>query len=205
MSLIDSMDSQDLTARLVSSKRILVLGSSGSGKTTISNQLGRVLNLKTIHLDAHFWKPGWVRTPSPEWRELVSSLIREESWIMDGTYESTLDLRIPAADAIVLIETSRWTCLWRMLSRQATVNDQPDAPVGQKLDRSIFRQRTALSHYANWIRYIWKYPAVTRPFVLDCIRQYGPDKTLVQLEGSKDTQRFFLQLQSAAELGREKN
>jgi len=205
LSLIDSMDSQDLTARLVSSKRILVLGSSGSGKTTFSNQLGRVLNLKTVHLDAHFWKPGWVRTPSPEWRELVSSLIQEESWIMDGTYESTLDLRIPSADAIVLIETSRWTCLWRMLSRQATVDDQPDAPVGQKLDRSIIRQRKALSHYVNWIRYIWRYPAVIRPFVLDCIHQYGPDKTLVQLGGSKDIQRFLCQLERAAELGREKN
>jgi len=192
-----------MIARLVSSKRILVLGSSGSGKTIFSNQLSRVLNLKTIHLDAHFWMPGWIRTPSPEWRELVSSLIQEESWIMDGTYESTLDLRIPAADVIVLIETSRWTCLWRMLRRQATMDDhqKPDAPIGQKLDRSVFRRRKALSHYASWIRYIWRYPAVTRPFVVDCIHQYGSDKTLVRLGNSKEIESFLQQVQLAVKQG----
>jgi len=177
------MDAQDPIARLASAKRILVLGSSGSGKTTFSIQLGRILNLTTIHLDAQFWKPGWIATPQAQWRAIVDALIQTESWIMDGTYESTLDLRIPAADAVILIESSRWTCLWRALKRKATVDDdrRPDAPGGQKLDRAF-------------LRYIWQYPAVTRPFVLDCIRQYGPDKTLIQLKTSNDMQRFLRQV-----------
>ena len=89
------------TNRLVSSKRILVLGSSGSGKTFLSLRLGQALGIEPIHLDMQFWKPGWVPTPREEWRKTVSSLVAKQSWIMDGTYESTLDLRLPTCDAII--------------------------------------------------------------------------------------------------------
>ena len=40
------------------------------------------------------------------------------SWVMDGTYEASLDLRLPAAEAIVYIQSSRWTCLWRVVTRR---------------------------------------------------------------------------------------
>ncbi len=185
-----TMDCQDPIVPLASSRRILVLGSSGSGKTTFSINLSRILNLKTIHLDAHFWKPGWIATPQPQWRAIVASLVETESWIMDGTYESSLDLRIPAADSVIVIESSRWICLWRALKRKATVDDQrrPDAPGGQKLDRAF-------------LRYIWRYPTVTRPLVFDCIRRYGPDKTTIQLEGKTEIQEFLRQIQQAVERG----
>ena len=183
-----SMDFQDSIIRLVSSKRILVLGPSGSGKTTFSIHLGRILDIETIHLDACFWKPGWASTPQPEWRAIVASLIQKESWIMDGMYESTLDLRIPAADTVFVIERSRLVCLWRVLKRKATTDDRfrPDAPAGQKLDLAF-------------LRYIWRYPAVTRPFLFDCVRRYGPDKTLIQFGGSHDIQSFLQQVQRAVE------
>ncbi len=178
---------QELMPQVASSKRILVLGSSGSGKTTFSIRLGQILQRNTIHLDAEFWQPGWVATPQSEWRAKVASLIEADSWIMDGTYESTLDLRIPAADSVIMIESSRWTCLWRVLKRKATVDDQrrPDAPGGQKLDRAF-------------LRYIWRYPTVTRPIVLDAIRQYGPNKTTIQLTGSSQIENFLQQLQQSS-------
>ena len=191
------MDIQESIAQMALAKRILVLGSSGSGKTTFSIQLGRILNLKTIHLDAQFWKPGRIATPQPEWREIVASLIQAESWIMDGTYESTLDLRIPAADTVVVIGSSRWTCLWRMLKRQAfsKSDGRPDAPKGPIPDSVASQRRALLPHYASWLRYIWQYPTVTQPFVLDCIQKYGPDKTLIQLGTPNDIQRCLGQIQ----------
>jgi adenylate kinase family enzyme len=165
--------------RILTARRILVLGSSGSGKTTLSIHLASVLKIEPIHLDAFFWKPGWISTPQPEWRRTVSSLIQEESWIMDGTYESTLDLRLPAADLVILVERSRLACLWRVLKRKLSVDDvhRPDAPAGQKLDRAF-------------LRYIWQYPAVTRPLVLERIAQCGREDRLIQLKGSNDIARF---------------
>jgi adenylate kinase family enzyme len=180
------MKPSDAVARIVAARRILVLGSSGSGKTTFARELGGILNIDPVHLDAHFWKTGWIPTPQPEWRQIVSGLIERSAWIMDGTYESTLDLRIPAADCIIEIEGSRRTCLWRALKRRLTINDRqrPDAPPGQKLDRAF-------------LRYIWQYPGVTRPVVQDRIRQYGADKPLVRLRGSAQATTLLDQLRLA--------
>ena len=48
-------------------KRIMIVGSSGSGKTTFSRNLHKKLNLPVIHLDKLFWKENWVQTPREEW------------------------------------------------------------------------------------------------------------------------------------------
>ncbi len=121
---------------------------------------------------------------------------------MDGTYESSLDLRIPAADAIVLIENSRYTCLWRVLKRQATMDDErPDAPPGQKLNRAVLGKRKAILHYVNWLRYIWWYRSVTSPVVNDLIREYGRHKTLVKLRDSKDIKNCLQQVQLTVDRG----
>lgn len=179
------MDSDDRIQSLASAKRILVLGSSGSGKTTLSIQLARILNLNMIHLDAHFWNPGWLPTPQADWRAKVATLLRVDNWVMDGTYESTLEMRIPAADALIVLDRSRWGCVWRVLKRKATVDDanRPDAPAGQKIDRAF-------------LSYVWRYPTVTQPFVQDCIRQYGPDKPLVRLTSYRDIQDFLRRVDS---------
>jgi adenylate kinase family enzyme len=186
------MDPPDPIAWLASSRRILVLGPCGSGKTTFSIRLGRILNLESLHLDAHFWKPGWIATPQNEWREIVSVLIETDSWIMDGTYESTLDLRIPAADTVILIDSPRRLCLWRVLKRRLTVDDhrRPDAPGGQKLNLA-------------YLRYIWRYPAVTQPLVLEGIRNFGPDTKLIELRSSSDMQNFWGRVQQAVDRERD--
>jgi adenylate kinase family enzyme len=67
-------------------RRVLVIGSGGAGKSTFSVALGKRLELPVIHLDAHFWRPGWVETPKPEWRERVAQLAARDAWVMDGNY-----------------------------------------------------------------------------------------------------------------------
>ncbi len=189
---------QHSISQLASAKRILVLGPSGAGKSIFSNRLSQILNLPTIHLDVHFWQPGWTATPQDRWREIVSTLIQKPAWVMDGTYESTLDLRIPAADAVVMIESSRLACLWRVMRRQATVDTHvTPVPTDQKLSFSVLWRRKARLHYANWIRYIWRFQAVTAPMVQDCLRQHGAGKTLLRLNGSKEIHDCLRQLQRA--------
>jgi len=47
-------------------KRVLVIGSGGSGKATLARRLGERLGLEVIHLDVMFWRPRWVETPRHE-------------------------------------------------------------------------------------------------------------------------------------------
>lgn len=179
------MDLARIADALESSQRILILGPSGAGKTRLALQLGRLLKIELVHLDFYFWKPGWVATPQDVWRETVEWLAQKEKWIMDGTYESTLDMRIPRADLVILVEDHRWNCLFRALRRRVW-NDRttrPDAPPGQRLDGAF-------------LRYIWKYSRVTRPIVMEKLNRYGPGKPTVTLRGQKDIQKLVHELET---------
>ena len=101
-------------------KRIIILGCSGSGKSTFARALGAALNRPVIHLDNLYWKPGWVETPRPEFSELQRELVQGEMWIIDGNYSATLDIRLEAADTILYFDLPRRVCLWSVIRRVVT-------------------------------------------------------------------------------------
>jgi adenylate kinase family enzyme len=176
----------DSVDALLSAERILVLGPCGSGKTHLTRQLSRILDLPAVHLDANFWHHGWISTPQPEWRRMVISLIKRDQWIMDGTYESTLDLRIPAADAIVMLSRSRWSCLWGVVRRSLMYRNRqrPDAPSGQPID-------------VPYLRYIWRYPTRTEPLVTSLIEKYGPQTPVFRLGNKGSATNLLTALKNA--------
>jgi len=178
----------ELVAAIRGARRILVLGSSGAGKTHFSMRLAEILDLDVIHLDAQPWRPSSDPSLDAEWREIVSSLSRRESWIMDGTYERSLDVRIPHADAIILLEHTPDRCLARVIERQKNTNDQPrpDLPAGyvERFDE-------------NHRRYVSHYPEVTRPTVLASIERYGPDKPVATIHTPEEIEPFLTQLRRA--------
>jgi hypothetical protein len=56
-------------------RRVIVTGLAGSGKSTFSLALAAKTGLPVIHLDLHFWKPGWVAPSETEWREKQSGVL----------------------------------------------------------------------------------------------------------------------------------
>ena len=65
-------------------RRIVVTGMAGAGKSTFAQQLSAKTGLPVIHLDVHFWKPGWVERSDTEWRDVQSTLLASDEWIADG-------------------------------------------------------------------------------------------------------------------------
>ena len=111
-------------------------------------------------------------------------MVEQDSWIMDGTYESTLDLRIPAADMIIETRCPRWVSLWGVVRRNVYYRDRlrPDAPAGQPIDLA-------------YLRYIWRYPQVTSMIVNELIEEYGPDKPVIRLASRNSMDGFIVSLQ----------
>src|SRR5262249_35019775 len=98
-------------------QRVLVIGSSGAGKTTFAIALGAATGLPVIHVDQLFWQAGWVQTPKQEYFAKVRAAVAGDRWIFDGINTSTFDMRIPRADTIVWLQRSRYLCLWRIAGR----------------------------------------------------------------------------------------
>jgi adenylate kinase family enzyme len=88
-------------------KRVLVIGSPGGGKTTLSRELGKLLDLPVYHLDKLFWKPGWALSDDESFRALQRELVSKPRWIIDGNYDRTLDVRLPHADTVIHLDFPR--------------------------------------------------------------------------------------------------
>jgi len=97
--------------------RILIIGSSGAGKTTLATWLGRRLDLPVIHLDFHYWRSNWTVPLAEEWRARVSELVQGDKWVMDGNFGGSLNIRLPACDTITFLDFPRRISLWRILKR----------------------------------------------------------------------------------------
>ena len=84
--------------------RIAVIGATGSGKTTLAQQLGDTLDLKVIELDALHWMPGWTEKPWVEIRAELDPMTRQDNWVSDGNYGQVRDLVWPRADTIIWLD-----------------------------------------------------------------------------------------------------
>ena len=98
-------------------QRILVIGCCGAGKSTFSKKLQSILKLELIHLDQYYHKPNWEEPKKSEWDKIVHTLVQKPSWIMDGTYNRTMDVRIKSADTIIYLDYPTLKCFWRVIIR----------------------------------------------------------------------------------------
>ncbi len=99
-------------------EKILIIGSCGGGKTTLAYMLSEKLSIEVYDLDDYFWHAGWVVTPDDRWQEIQHELVGRNSWIISGTYTSTLDIRVDAADTIIFLDLPFWLCFWRVIKRK---------------------------------------------------------------------------------------
>ncbi|MEO8399028.1 MAG: hypothetical protein ABI550_04335 [Ignavibacteriaceae bacterium] len=104
-------------AALKECKRILEIGSCGTGKSTFAKFLGQKLNLEIIHLDKLYWMPNWVIRNNDEMKEMLSKAVLKDNWIMDGNGSKTLYIRAPRADLIFFFDYAPYFCVFRILKR----------------------------------------------------------------------------------------
>jgi adenylate kinase family enzyme len=98
-------------------RRVVVTGLAGAGKSTLSIALAAKTGLPLIHLDLHYWKPGWVAPSDTEWREKQHDVLAGDAWIADGNYHETLDVRLELADTVIVLDLPWWRCSGRAFLR----------------------------------------------------------------------------------------
>lgn len=170
----------------VKMKRVLIIGSSGSGKSTLARQLGARLELPVIHLDRHYWHPGWVGTPGEEWRRTVAHLIQRDEWIMDGNYRSTLEMRLEAADSVVFLDLPPWICALRTIKRRIQYHNRPRPDIADGCKEPLLDPQLI-----QFIRHVLSYPDRAKPFVMKQLMDIANDKHVLLLQSTKDVNGFL--------------
>jgi adenylate kinase family enzyme len=98
-------------------RRINVVGTSCSGKTTLARAVARQLGLPYVELDALFWGPGWTPVPDDEFVDRVRAAVANDAWVVDGGYAKVDHVKLPRADTVVWLDYPLRTVLWRWVRR----------------------------------------------------------------------------------------
>jgi adenylate kinase family enzyme len=104
--------------------RISVIGTSGSGKTTVAAEIAERLSIRHVELDALHWKPGWREAALDEFIKQTDEATSGESWVVDGNYSKVRDIVWGRAETVVWLDLPFrvvfWRVLWRTISRIMT-------------------------------------------------------------------------------------
>lgn len=101
-------------------ERILVVGMSGSGKTTTASQLASILNCPHVELDSLLWEPGWTEASEDTFRSRVEAATAGERWVTCGNYWSKLGPYLwPKADTVVWLDLPMWLIEVQSIRRTA--------------------------------------------------------------------------------------
>ena len=101
-------------------QRVVVVGTTGSGKSAAAARLAAMLNAPHVELDAINWRPNWIglnETDVPLFRSLVAEAVSGDAWVVDGNYGVVRDLIWPRATAVVWLDYSFGVVLWRLVRR----------------------------------------------------------------------------------------
>jgi adenylate kinase family enzyme len=98
-------------------RRVNVVGTSASGKSTFARALAARLAVPHVELDALHWEQGWTATSAAVLRERVTRATDGDAWVVDGNYSAVRDIVWARAQAVVWLDFPLRTVLWRYLTR----------------------------------------------------------------------------------------
>ena len=159
---------------LRAANRVMVIGNSGGGKTTLSLEIAARFDLEYLSMDRDVrWLHGWKVRERGVQRRIIRDLVARDRWVMDGTGPSSFDLRVPRAVLIIWLRVPRLQALTGVASRV----------VG-----NCGRVRPAMAEGCPepipdlaFLTFIWRFEQDTAPRILDKIKAFGPDVPVVVL------------------------
>ncbi|MDT0715999.1 MULTISPECIES: AAA family ATPase [Staphylococcus] len=101
---------------MMSLNRIVIMGSPGTGKSTLAYKIAQQTKLPLYHMDALFWE-GTQNVSDDVLLERLDTLLQKEKWIIDGNYKDTLEMRVAKADLVIWMKAPRWKCVLRVMYR----------------------------------------------------------------------------------------
>ena len=107
-------------------KRILVVGDSGRGKTTLAEKLSRKLKIKHYSTDDFFWKVKFTEAVDKATSiKEIAKVYSQESWIVEGSTRSLIEEGIQRADYIIYLGyPSLFSQFWTLFKRKLTRKEE---------------------------------------------------------------------------------
>lgn len=161
----------------IDGKKILVIGSPGSGKSYFSKKLSLKTNIPVYHLDMYYWREGWVSTPHDEFDKLLNEIMSNEEWIVDGNYQRTLEHRVSQAEVVFFLDLPVDICL---IAEQKRRNQK----------RDDFPSFLTEGEDPEFIEYIKNFPTKDKIEILNILAKY-PNVKVYQIKSREEMEKYL--------------
>lgn len=135
--------------------RIHIIGSTGSGKTTLAKALSNHFNIPHHELDNVVWKrfdTGDIKRTEHERDDYLSSIITNEKWIIEGVHHKWVSPSFERADLILFLDTNisirRVRIIKRFLMQKCGIEKVNYKPTF-KILKDLFNYNTVFEHQSK--------------------------------------------------------
>ena len=160
-----------------SPRRIIVIGSPGSGKSTFARKLRDKMGLPLYYLDMIFHNPDRTTVSREEFDLRLSEILNSGQWIIDGNYQRTLPLRFEKCTEVFLFDLPVEQCLEGAALRIGQIRE--DMPWVEKEFDPEFRQ------------YILDFQKDQMPRINELIEQYKDSKTVTIFHSREEADNWI--------------
>ena len=122
------------------------------------------------------------RCSKDEQIKIQNDLVKKESWIIDGNYGGTMDIRLNAADTIIFLDIPRTICIYRAFKRMLQYRNKTRPDMGEGCEERFSFE---------FFKWIWKYPKTKRPKILDRLKQLSKEKEVIILKSPKEVENYI--------------
>lgn len=163
-------------------KRVMIIGSPGTGKSTFAKRLAAKTDLPLQHIDYYYHdSTKRYHADKTAWEAFVLVMISKDKWIIDGNYGKTMAQLMKRADTIIYFDMPRRIAVWGVIKRRiaAFSTTRTDMPIGWK-------------ETANWrfLQYVWRFRAKYATQTEQLLANH-PGKTIVRFHDHKDVADYL--------------
>ena len=142
-------------------KKVIIIGCPGGGKSTFARTLAEKTGLPLYHLDNMYWNADRTHVEKPVFLERLREAMSGDAWVIDGNYNSTMEMRMDACDTVFFLDYPAEVCMAGAEARKGT--KRTDIPwVESKDDRD-----------EEFINFIKAFREESRPRILALLTQYS--------------------------------
>ncbi len=192
------MESEEFQSPL--GRRVIIVGPSCSGKSTLGAELGHRLGVPFVELDALFWKPNWQESDPEEFRANLLASHAGDGWVSAGNYlRHTQDVTWPRADSVIWLDFPLWLTSWRVLTRSWRRWRRREHLWGTNYER-FWDQLKLWSPSDSLIAYtISRHRRNQRIFTERMKQVRSEDRQFHRLRSPRELERFLIGLAEASE------
>ena len=159
-------------------KKVIVIGCPGSGKSTFSADLHRLTGIPLVHLDMLYWNADKTVVEKEIFLEKLTDALKGNTWIIDGNYVSTMEMRIRACDTVFFLDYPTEVCLDGIRQRRGKPRaDMPWVEADGEEDE-------------EFLRFIENYAQDCRPAVLALLKKFA-EKEIVVIRSRQEADAFL--------------